>query len=122
MKNYRQYFSFLVFTLFICIFSSPLPAQYETEEEKQGDARAAGGDYGESKKESKGEPVEAGNKLCPVTLTKITAGDTFTYTYEGKAYRFSSSQAIEEFKKEPEKYLKEWEKKEKFYKVNIIYD
>lgn len=83
------------------------PAQYETEDENQGEASA---------------PVEVKNRLCPVTLAKIASGDKFTYTYEDKAYRFSSREAIEEFKKDPEKYLKEWEKKEKLYRINIIYD
>lgn len=83
------------------------PAQYETEEKGREDA---------------GAPVEVKNKLCPVTLAKITTGDKFTYTYEDKTYRFSSREAIEEFKKDPEKYLKEWGKKEKLYRINIIYD
>lgn len=82
-------------------------AQYESEEKKQSEVKA---------------PVEVKNKLCPVTLAKITTGDKFTYTYNGKTYRFSSSNAIEEFKKSPEKYLKEWEEKERRYKINIIYD
>lgn len=82
-------------------------AQYETEDEKQGKVSA---------------PVEVKNKLCPVTLAKITTGDKFTYTYEDKTYRFSSIEAIEEFKNDPEKYLKEWEKKEKLHRINIIYD
>jgi YHS domain-containing protein len=83
------------------------PAQYETEEKGREEA---------------GVSVEVKNKLCPVTLEKITTGDKFTYTYEGKAYRFSSREAIEDFKKDPQGYLKEWEKKEKLYKINIIYD
>ena len=83
------------------------PAQYEAEEN--------------GRKED-GAPVEVENKLCPVTLAKIATGDKFIYTYEGKTYRFSSREAIEDFKKGPEKYLKEWEKKEKLYKINIIYD
>lgn len=83
------------------------PAQYETEEKGREEAKV---------------PVEVKNKLCPVTLAKITTGDKFTYTYEGKTYRFSSREAIEDFKKDPQKYLKEWEKKERLYKINILYD
>lgn len=78
--------------------------------------------YENKQEEQEGKPLEVKNKLCPVTLEKITSGDKFTYTYEGKTYRFSSREAIEEFKKGPEKYLEIWEKKEKFYKINVLYD
>lgn len=124
MKNYRHYLRLVI--LAICILASVdmpyLLAQYETEERKQEEVTAPTEDYYKPEKDSKEKPLEARNKLCPVDLTKITTGDKFTYTYKGKTYRFGSSESIEEFKKDPEKYLKEWEKKEQFYKINIIYD
>lgn len=119
MKNYRGKFRLMALALFMCIFSSLSLAQYDTEEEHGGPREEV---YDETKEDAKKEIVEVRNKLSPVSLEKITTGDTFTYTYKGKTYRFSSSKAIEEFKKDPEKYLKEWEKKERFYKINIIYD
>lgn len=115
---------FLILAICIFVFTDmhPLIAQYETKENEQEEAVVALEDYDIQKKDSKEKPVEVKNKLCPVSLTRITTGDKFTYIYKGKIYRFSSAQSIEEFKKDPEKYLKKWEKKERFYKINIIYD
>lgn len=62
------------------------------------------------------------NRLCPVDFKKITPDARYPYTYEDKIYFFHSLKCIEEFKKDPEGHLKAWEKKERFYKINIIYD
>lgn len=105
MKRFFIAFIFIA-AIFIFANSNYALAQYDTEQEEG----------------QEGKPVEVKNKLCPVTLAKITSGDKFTYTYEGKTYRFSSREAIEEFKKDPQEYLEEWEKKEKLYRINIIYD
>ena len=64
----------------------------------------------------------SGKKPRDLSRGVFTAGDKFTYAYKGKIYRFSSSESIEEFKKDPEKYLKEWEKKERFRRINVIND
>jgi YHS domain-containing protein len=108
--------------LFIGVFSSVLLAQYEPEKEEYEEQDPIVEEYNASEEDSKEKPAKLKNRFCPVTLEKITTGGTYTYAYEEKAYRFSSLQAIEEFEKDPQKYLKEWEKKEKFYKINIIYD
>lgn len=54
-----------------------------------------------------------GNRICPVSGLKIKDGEEEEYEYKGKIYNFHSSLCIEEFKKNPERYihvLKIWEK------------
>ncbi len=52
--------------------------------------------------------VEVGNKICPVSGEKIggAMGPGEQYEYQGKIYNFCCSGCIEEFKKNPEKYVK----------------
>ncbi len=50
--------------------------------------------------------VNVGNKICPVTGEKIDEKTKVTYEYEGKIYNFCCSMCIEEFKKDPQKYIK----------------
>ncbi len=52
------------------------------------------------------EAVNVGNKICPVSGEKIDEKTKATYEYEGKIYNFCCTACIEEFKKEPEKYIK----------------
>ena len=53
------------------------------------------------------EAVNAGNKICPVSGEKIGEGmEIATYEYEGKIYNFCCAMCIEEFKKDPGKYIK----------------
>ncbi len=49
--------------------------------------------------------VDAGNKICPVTGEKIDEATKATYEYEGKIYNFCCAMCIDEFKKEPQKYI-----------------
>ena len=55
--------------------------------------------------------VDAGNKICPVSGEQIDkdVGEGFkpspTYEYEGKIYNFCCAGCIDEFKKEPQKYI-----------------
>jgi len=64
--------------------------------------------------------VEVNNRICPVSGLKIQAGKEIKYEYKGKIYNFFSTSGVEEFKKNPEKYiqiLESWMKiitKEKF--------
>jgi YHS domain-containing protein len=52
---------------------------------------------------------EVGNKICPVTGEKIDEKTKATYEYKGKIYNFCCSMCIDEFKKDPEKYIKKVE-------------
>ena len=49
--------------------------------------------------------VDAGNKICPVSGEPIDEAAKATYEYEGKIYNFCCAGCIEEFKKEPQKYI-----------------
>jgi len=51
--------------------------------------------------------VNVGNKICPVTGDKVD-GKT-TYEYQGKIYNFCCPACIDEFKKDPAKYIKKVE-------------
>ncbi|MDD4182808.1 MAG: YHS domain-containing protein [Candidatus Omnitrophica bacterium] len=51
--------------------------------------------------------VNVGNKICHVTGNKVD-GKT-TYEYQGKIYNFCCPARIDEFKKDPEKYIKKVE-------------
>lgn len=52
------------------------------------------------------EVVNVGNKICPVSGDKINGDVKATYEYEGKVYNFCCPMCIEEFKKDPQKYIK----------------
>lgn len=49
--------------------------------------------------------IDAGNKICPVTGEEIDEAAKATYEYEGKIYNFCCAMCIDEFKKEPQKYI-----------------
>ena len=55
------------------------------------------------------ESTNVGNKICPVSGEKINEDTKATYEYEGKTYNFCCPMCIEEFKKDPEKYIKKVE-------------
>ena len=59
------------------------------------------------------KPEMVGNKFCSVSGDRINEKNKVTYEYKGKVYNFCSPDCVEEFKKDPEKYL---EKMEKAYK------
>lgn len=58
---------------------------------------------------SQSAAVEVGNKICPVSGEKIDEKMKATYEYNGKIYNFCCPMCIEEFKKDPEKYIKKIE-------------
>ncbi len=62
--------------------------------------------------------VNAGNKICPVTGEKID-GKT-TYEYQGKIYNFCCPACIDEFKKDPDKYIKKVEEELKSEPKNTM--
>jgi YHS domain-containing protein len=54
------------------------------------------------------QQVEAGNQICPVSGEKVgqSGMEIVKYEYEGKIYNFCCAACIEEFKKDPDKYVK----------------
>jgi YHS domain-containing protein len=63
----------------------------------------------ETKKAGTSKPVGVGNKICPVSGEKIDEKTKATYEYRGKIYNFCCSMCIDEFKKDPQKYIKKIE-------------
>lgn len=124
MINFRPFLilpAIIMLMSFFCI--SHLSAEYESKKQPSKDSESYAKDSDEKDKASKKEePLELKNKLCPVDFKKITPDARHPYAYKDKIYYFHSLQCIEEFKKGPEGYLKAWEKKERFHKLNIIYD
>lgn len=55
------------------------------------------------------ESQNIGNKICPVSGEKIDASTNATYEYQGKIYNFCCPGCIDEFKKDPEKFIKKIE-------------
>lgn len=58
------------------------------------------------------EAVIVGNKTCPVSGEKIEEGSVVTYEYRGKVYSFCCQGCVEEFKKDPDRYIEKMEKSE----------
>ena len=63
----------------------------------------------EKNKQETPKAQDAGNKICPVTGEKIPENSNITYEYKGKIYHFCCVGCPEEFKKDPEKYIKKVE-------------
>ena len=53
--------------------------------------------------------TNVGNAVCPVSGEKIDEKIKATYEYEGKIYNFCCAMCIDEFKKDPKKYIKKGE-------------
>lgn len=77
-------------------------AQHEHPGHEQGTEAAAASP-------AAGEAVIVGNKTCPVSAEKIDEKLKVTYEYQGKIYNFCCTACIDEFKKDPEKYIKKAE-------------
>ena len=56
---------------------------------------------------------EVGNKTCPVSGEKITEEAKASYEYKGRAYNFCCPACIDEFKKNPKKYVKKAEEEKR---------
>lgn len=57
--------------------------------------------------QANGKAVDVGNSACPVSGDNVD-GKT-TYEYRGKTYNFCCPMCIDEFKKDPAKYIKKIE-------------
>lgn len=55
------------------------------------------------------EAVNVGNKVCPVSGDKVDEKTKATYEYKGKIYNFCCTACVDDFKKDPEKYIKKIE-------------
>ncbi|MDP2830891.1 MAG: YHS domain-containing protein [Candidatus Omnitrophota bacterium] len=55
------------------------------------------------------QAVNVNNKICPVSGEKIQEKTKSAYEYEGKIYNLCCASCIEEFKKDPQKYIKKVE-------------
>ncbi len=64
-------------------------------------------------KNNPGKVVDVGNKVCPVLNEKIEEENKAVYEYQGKIYNFCCPACIDDFKKNPEKYIKAIEKQKK---------
>ncbi len=51
--------------------------------------------------------------ICPVSGEPVSKDSKITYTYKGTVYRFCCTDCREEFKKDPEKYIKQMQEREK---------
>ena len=51
------------------------------------------------------QAVNVGNKICPVSGDEVNEETKATVEYKGKIYNLCCSGCIEEFKKDPEKYV-----------------
>ncbi len=60
-------------------------------------------------KAEKTKAIEVGNMVCPVMGEKINPDYKATYEYEGKIYNFCWPGCLDEFKKDPAKYIKKVE-------------
>ena len=67
------------------------------------------GQAGANEKTAEKKAVNVGNKICPVTGEKINENTKVTYEYQGKIYNFCCAGCPDEFKKDPEKYIKKIE-------------
>lgn len=80
-----------------------------------GSALAMCGTCDISKAQAAEKGVMANNKYCPISGEAIEKGheNDITYEYNGKIYSFCCPACLEPFKKEPGKYIKALEEKEK---------
>ena len=54
----------------------------------------------------KQKAVDAGNKICPISQEAIDEKLKSVYEYEGKIYNFCCAMCIDDFKKDPQRYIK----------------
>jgi len=115
----RSLLLFIVFVLFLSGYSSAQDnsirnESVENEPAVSADAVVNAAAANAEIEEAIGpERVIVGNKVCPVDSRMIPAGRQGEYEYKHKVYNFCSLMCIEEFQKDPEKYLKTWPETEK---------
>lgn len=90
---FKKFFAVLIVWVFVLVIARVTFAQQEQSNQPT---------------QSKSE-INVGNKICPVTGEKIDESAKATYKYQGKIYNFCCPVCIDEFKKDPEKYIKKIE-------------
>ena len=50
-------------------------------------------------------PVKINNTICPVTGEEVDIKNPVTAEYKGKVYNFCCPMCVQEFEKDPEKYI-----------------
>lgn len=93
------------------VFAMMMCGSGDQHSEHQQVAKAEHSEHQHAEAEAAGQPISAevvdiGNKICPVSGEKIDEETKITYEYEGKIYNFCCAGCIDEFKKDPEKYIK----------------
>ena len=91
----RQYFFIMVLSILVLVSNQMVQAKTMPSDTKATDEVS--------------KPQNAGNKICPVTGEKIDEKTKATHEYKGKIYNFCCAMCIDEFKKDPEKYIKKVE-------------
>jgi YHS domain-containing protein len=66
----------------------------------------AGGDKDKSEKSDKAPSTQPVNKFCAVQQENNIDAKGATYVYKGKTIGFCCPDCVDEFKKDPEKYMK----------------
>lgn len=113
-EMFRKILIFLVAGLFILGTGKLSFAMMCDEGRHQKTAQVESAEYKHTESEVSSdvaeEAVNVGNKICPVSGEKIDEKMKTTYEYEGKIYNFCCPMCIDDFKKDPERYIKELEK------------
>lgn len=100
----KKCFMFILISLFIFSFAVSSFAQMKCMGHS-GSSEHKHNPSGSMAQESQKRSVEVGNKICPVLNEKINERTKATYEYEGKIYNFCCEMCIDEFKKDPQKYI-----------------
>ena len=61
--------------------------------------------FAQAKDQAQEKKIEVGNKICPVMGNKIVEGQEVKVEYKGKIYNLCCPGCVEEFFKDPEKYI-----------------
>lgn len=107
----KKLFTILIAVVFMLGASKFSFAMMCHESSSHGQAAQASAEYKHAESDTavqatSEEAVNVGNKICPVSGEKIDEKMKATYEYEGKVYNFCCASCVEEFKKDPDKYIK----------------
>jgi YHS domain-containing protein len=84
--------------IFATLFALTIATTLIAADQKQQDPKAA-------EKTPATQPAKPFNKFCAVEQGDHEIDPKVTYTYKGKVFGFCCKDCIEEFKKDPEKYV-----------------